>query len=53
MLTSDSPDIGISEIVQNAIDSGLSVQGVTFKKSFCKDLGTGDDLQAAVWKGLL
>lgn len=45
---SSSKELSVGEVVQAAIDNGLSVQSIRFDNGSCLDVGTPEDLQQAI-----
>jgi glucose-1-phosphate thymidylyltransferase len=45
---SEQQELFISEVIQQAIDDGLQVEGMIFPEGSCLDVGTVDDLAKAV-----
>jgi glucose-1-phosphate thymidylyltransferase len=45
---SKQPELFISDVIQQAIDNDLQVEGVLFPDSTCLDIGTPDDLAKAI-----
>jgi glucose-1-phosphate thymidylyltransferase len=48
--TSKRRELFIGEVIQQAIEDGLQVEGVLFPQGTCLDIGTIDDLAKAIHK---